>query len=53
MNIMSCHGFVKYSISTVILTFRNDLVPYYRFKGLVMVETIVGSVDNIPTTAKN
>ena len=29
MNIISCHGFVKYSISTVILTYRNSLAPYY------------------------
>ena len=29
MNIISCHGFVKYSISTVILTYRNSLAPYF------------------------
>ena len=52
MNIISCHGFVKYSISTVILTCRNSLVPYYIFKLFVFFETEMVGVDNIPITVK-
>ena len=52
MNIISCHGFVKYYISTVILTCNNALVTYYPSKGVVMVETEVGGPDNIPIIAK-
>ena len=50
MNIMSCNGFVKSSISTIILTCCNALVPYYISKGFIIVETEVGGVDNIPKT---
>ena len=53
MNIMSCHGFVKSSVSTVILTCHNYLVMYYLSKGFVVVETEVGGVDNIPMFVKN
>ena len=52
MNIMSCHGFVKSSVSTVILTCHNYLVMYYLSKGFVVVETEVGGVDNIPMFVK-
>ena len=52
MNIMECHGFDKYTISTVIFTCRSALVPYYLSKVFVVVETEVGGVDNIPTTVK-
>ena len=34
MNIVSCHGYVKSSISTVILKCCNTLVPYYISKDL-------------------
>ena len=53
MNIMSCHGFVKSSISTYILTCYNSLVTYYISKGFVIIETEVGGVDNIPIIVKN
>ena len=53
MNIMSCHGFSKYSTSTVILTFRSALVPYYLSKGFVIVEKKEDSLDNIPMMTKN
>ena len=33
INIMSCNGLSKYSISTVILTYCSSLVPYYISKG--------------------
>ena len=49
----SCHGLVKYSISTVILKFPNALVTYYISKGFVIVEIEMGGVDNIPITVKN
>ena len=52
MNIMSCHGFYKSSILTVILTLRSALVPYHLSKGFVIVETEVGGVGNIPMTVK-
>ena len=49
---MSCHRFSKYSILAVILTCRNFLVPYYRYKIYIIVETEVGGVDNITTIVK-
>ena len=52
MNIMSCHGFVKYSISTLILTFSNDQVPSDIYKVFFIFETEVGGVDNIPIIVK-
>ena len=52
MNIMSCNGFVKSSISTIILTCCNALVPYYISKGFIIVETEVGDVDNISIILK-
>ena len=52
MNIMSCHGFVKSSRSTIILTCCNALVPYYIYKVCVIVETEVGGVYSIPIIAK-
>ena len=52
MNIMSCHGFVKYSISKVILTCRNAIVPYYFSKVFVIIETEACGVDNISITVK-
>ena len=53
MNFVSCHAFVKYSISTVILTFCNARVTYYHPKVFVTAETEVGRVDNILTTVRN
>ena len=52
MNIMSCHGFYKYSIYTVILACWSALARYYISKGFVIVETEVGGVDNITITMK-
>ena len=52
INIMSCHGFSKSSISIVVLTCCNDLVPYDISKGLVIFEIEVRGVDNIPINAK-
>ena len=52
MNLMSCHGFSKYEILTVILEFLNSLVTYDLSKGFNIVETEVGGVDNIPTTVR-
>ena len=51
-NLVSCYRFVKYSISTIILTCLSDLVTYYLSEEFVMVETYVGWVDNIPTTVR-
>ena len=42
----------KSSISTVILTCHNALVPYYFPKGSYIVETEVGGVDIIPIIVK-
>ena len=39
MNIISCHGFSKSSIITVIFTCRSSLVPYYLSKVFSVVET--------------
>ena len=52
MNIMSCHIFVKYSISTVILTSHNVLGPYYFSKWIFVVEIEGGCADNIPIIVK-
>ena len=39
IDMMLCQGFSKSSILTVILTCCNALVPYFLFKGFVIVET--------------
>ena len=52
MNIISCHGFAKSSILTVILTCHNDLVPHYLSKIFFIVETEVGGVDYITMNVK-
>ena len=39
MDIMSCYGFAKYSISTVILTYQNALVLYEISKGFIIALT--------------
>ena len=52
MNIISCRGFSKSSVLTVILTCRSALVPYYLSKRFIIVKTEEGGVDNIPTTVK-
>ena len=53
MNIMSCHGFSKSSISTVILTCHSALVTYYLYKVFSVVKTEEVGIDNIPMTVKN
>ena len=53
MNVISCHLFVKSSISTLILKCCNDLVPYYTSKVFVIVEIEVGGVDNVTINVKN
>ena len=53
MNIMSCNGFVKSSISTVILKCQNTLVPYYLSRRFFIVETEVGGVDIITIIVEN
>ena len=50
---MSCHGFSKYSISTVILTCRSSIVTYYIYKVFVIVETEEVGLYNIPISVKN
>ena len=52
INIISCHGFDKSSISTAILTCRNSLVPYYISKLFFAVEIELGGVDSIYETVK-
>ena len=52
INIMSCQGFLKYSLSTIILKCRNSLVPYYLSKGFVIFETEVSGVDNVNIIVK-
>ena len=52
INIISCHEFFEYLISTVILKYCNELFPYYLSKWFVIVETELGSVDNIPIIVK-
>ena len=39
MNVMSCHGFSKSPISTIILSCSSALVPYHLNNGFVIVET--------------
>ena len=38
MNIMSCHSFSKLITSTVILTFRSALAPYYLSKIFLLLK---------------
>ena len=52
MNIMSCHGFSKSPILTVILSCLSDLFTYYLSKGFVIVETEEGGLDNISISLK-
>ena len=52
MNIMACHGFSKYRISTVIFTCPIIPVPWYFFKGFIIVETEKGGPDNIAIMSK-
>ena len=47
MNIISCHGFAEYLISTVILACHSDLVPYYLSKVFGIVKTEVVGVDKL------
>ena len=42
----------KSSISTVILTCLNALVPYFLSKGFIIVETEEGGLDNITMNVK-
>ena len=52
MNIISCHGFSKSSISTSILKCRSALVPCYPpFKNVIVGEK-KGDLDNIPISMK-
>ena len=48
MNIMSCHGFSKSIISTVIIKCRSTLVAYYLSKGFLIFEKEEGKFENIP-----
>ena len=48
MNNISCPGFSKYSILTVVLTCLSALVPYYLSKTIFIAETEEGSFDIIP-----
>ena len=52
INIISCHGFDKSSMSIVTLTWRSALVPYNPSKGSFIVEIEEGGVDNIPMSVK-
>ena len=45
---MSCHGFSNLTTSTVIITCRSTLVPYYFSKGFIIVEKLDGFFINIP-----
>ena len=53
MNIMLCHGFYKYLISTVIFTCHSAQVPYHLSKSFVIVEIEEGGVDNILKDCEN
>ena len=53
MNIISYNGFFKYLISTVILPFCSDLVPYYLSLVFGVFETEEGAIDNIPMSVKS
>ena len=52
MNIMSCHGFPKYPISTVILTCRSALVTHNLNKGCNISKTEEVGPANIPIRTK-
>ena len=52
MNILSCHGISKYSISTGILTCCSALVIYYLSKLFIILETEEGALDNIVMSVK-
>ena len=53
MNFMSCYGYMKSSISTVMLTCHSALVPYCFSKGFFFFETKEGVIDNITMSVKN
>ena len=53
MNIMSCHGFSKPTISTVIITCLSVLVPYYLSELFFIVEKEEGIFENIPEKVLN
>ena len=52
MSIISCHVFSKYPISTVVISCRSPIVPYYLSKVFVVVKTEEGGLDNILTVVK-
>ena len=53
MNVMSCHGFSKDQLWTVILTCLSTLVPYHLSKGSVVLEIEEDGLDNVPGGVKN
>ena len=53
MNIMSCHVFSKYPISTVILSYDSSLVQYYLNEIFFIAETEEGGPYNTPITVKD
>ena len=52
INIISCHGFSKSSISKIIFTYCSTLVTNYLYKGFIVVETEEGGLDHIPMSMK-
>ena len=52
MNIMSCRGFSKNILSTVILICHSARVPIYPYKLFIIVETEEASLDNVTVNVK-
>ena len=52
MNIMSCRGFSKKTLSTVILICHSARVPTYPYKLFIIVETEEASLDNVTVNVK-
>ena len=48
MNIMTCHEYTRSPNSSVIISFHNELVPYYISKVFYPVEKEDGMYNNIP-----
>ena len=52
MNLISCHGFMKNTNSTVILVCRSWLVNYYIKRGFVIIEHNSKHLISVPNEVK-
>ena len=52
MNLISCHGFRKKTVPTVILVCQSRLVNYYLAKGFVILEHNYKQLSSVPNDVK-